>query len=122
MTGDISGVAQSPYVRTSAHLGFNKNNNAVRHHLAARGVMPEDCESISFLAFGPVRPYSHGQLDPDFHTKRKLVGALERKLWAEAEAAGNTMLNGRPQFPPEFDASLWNEVRAQFAHHLNLAP
>lgn len=54
MTGDVGGVAQSPYVRAGAHLGFNKNNNAIRRHLIGRGVEPERCQALEFLAYGPV--------------------------------------------------------------------
>jgi len=35
MTGDVTGVAQSPFVRASAHLGFNRNNNGIRWYLRA---------------------------------------------------------------------------------------
>jgi len=87
MTGDASGLAQSPYVRAGAHLGFNKNNNALRRLLEARDVEPEKCKRMLFLAYGPILPYSHEPKHPDFQESRKRVGALERQLWTEAEAA-----------------------------------
>ena len=118
MTGDVTGVAQSPYVRAGAHLGFNKYNNAIRRHLVCRGVEPEKCKSFAFLAYGPVLPYSQGH--PDYGANRKRVGALERQLWTAA-AAHNTMLNERPRFADQFEISLWSKVRAAFAPHLNLS-
>jgi hypothetical protein len=119
MTGDISGVAQSPYARAGAHLGSNPNSNALRQHLARQGIEPERCKTLTFLAYGPVIPYQP-KPHADFEPRRKRVGALERKLWTAA-AVNNTMLNGRPQFSEAFDASLWEKVRAAFASHLDLA-
>jgi len=115
MTGDVSGVAQSPIVRTSAHLGFNRKNNAIRRLLGNRGVAPESCKRIALLAYGPVFPYPNA----DFEANRRRVGSLERQLWTAA-AGHNTMLNERPNFAEEFDRSLWEGVRAAFAPHLKL--
>jgi hypothetical protein len=120
MTGDVNGAAQSPYARAGAHLGFNKNNNAIRRHLLYRGVAPESCKSMEFFAYGPVLPYWHEQKHPDYQVSRKRVGALERKLWAEAKA-GNTMLNEQPRFAGEFDESLWEDVRTAFAPYLKFS-
>jgi hypothetical protein len=123
MTGDVTGVAQSPYARAGAHLGWNANNNALRRHLCKRGVAPETCKSIKFFAYGPLLAYTHGQpRDQQYETNRTLVGALERQLWAAAKAAQNTMLNGTPQFSDKFDQGLWQDVRAAFAPCLNLCP
>ena len=125
MTGDVTGVAQSPYVRASAHLSFNKNSNAIRKHLAGRGIEPENCKSMTLLAYGPVLPYRHKDpkqpKHPDYEASRKRVGALERQLWTAARAAHNTMLNERPRFADEFDESLWKNVRAAFAAYLKLS-
>jgi hypothetical protein len=121
MKGDVTGVAQSPYVRAGAHLGFNENNNALRRHLVERGVVPETCKSMAFLAYGPVLPYWHKQKHPDYEASRERVGALERQLWAAAKAAHNTMLNERPLFAEEFDERLWEDVRAAFSAHLRLS-
>jgi hypothetical protein len=118
MTGDVTGVAQSPFVRAGAHLGFNCKNNALRRRLLARRVEPETCKSMKFLVYGPVLPYRNKH--PDYEASRKRVGALERQLWTAAEAAHNTMLNERPRFAREFDETLWEAVRGAFATHLNL--
>jgi hypothetical protein len=122
MTGDVTGVAQSPYVRAGAHLGFNKNSNALRRLLVKQGVEPETCKSMTFLAYGPVLSYSHQHpKHPDYEASRKRVGALERKLWTAVDAAQNKMLNERPRFAEEFDKSLWEDVRTTFALHLTLS-
>ena len=115
MTGDVTGMAQSPYARAGAHLGFNKNSNALRRLLEKRKIQPEGCRALEFLAYGPVLPYWHKQDHPDYETNRKIIGALERKLWAAAKDAGNVMLNEQPRFAHEFDAPLWETVRAAFA-------
>jgi hypothetical protein len=96
MTGDVSGVAQSPYARAGAHLGSNPNSNALRQHLARKGVEPEKCKTLTFLAYGPVVPYQP-KPHADFEPSRKRVGALERKLWTAA-AVNNTMLNAVRSF------------------------
>jgi len=120
MTGDVTGVAQSPYVRAGAHLSFNRNSNAVRRLLVREGVEPESCKSMAFLAYGPVLPYWHKHPKHiDYEASRKRVGALERQLWTAAEVARNKMLNERPRFAEQFDESLWEDVRDAFAPHLN---
>lgn len=122
MTGDVTGVAQSPYVRAGGHLSFNENSNALRRHLVKRGVEPEICKSIAFLAYGPVLPYWHKQpKHPDYESSRKFVGALERQLWTAAAAAHNTMLNEKPRFGEEFDVSSWENIHAAFAPHMKLS-
>lgn len=122
MTGDVTGVAQSPFNRASAHFGFNKNANAIRRHLESHGLKPEDCKGLTFMVYGPVLPYFHSpeERHRDFNESRKRVGALERQLWTAAKAANYTMLNNRPGFGAEFDESLWRGVRAAFASHLKL--
>jgi hypothetical protein len=119
MTGDVTGVAQSPFVRAGAHLGFNENSNAIRRLLVGRGVEPETCKSMIFLVYGPVLPYA--PKDAGYEASRKRVGALERQLWTAAEAAHNTMLNERPRFAETFDESFWKDVRDAFAAHLKLS-
>ena len=98
-----------------AHLGFNKNSNALRRLLEKKKIEPECCRALEFLAYGPVLPYWHKQDHPDYERCRKVIGALERKLWIAAQDAGNVMLNERPRFADEFDASLWGSVHAAFA-------
>jgi hypothetical protein len=122
MTGDVTGVAQSPFVRAGTHLGFNKNSNAIRRLLCGKGIEPEHCKSAALLVYGPVLPYWHTHPPhPDFEASRKRVGALERQLWTAAKAAHNTLLNKCPVFPEVFDEPLWEGVRAAFAPHLKLS-
>lgn len=122
MTGDVTGVAQSPYARAGAHLGSNKNSNALRRHLAKRDIRPETCRSMTFLAYGPVLPYWHDTpKHPDYEASRKRVGALERQLWSAAREAHNTMLNERPRHSDRFDEFLWKQVYSAFAQQLGLS-
>jgi hypothetical protein len=71
MTGDVTGVAQSPFVRASNHLGQNKNNNALRRRLSERGVNPERCTELSFSAYGPIYDSTDAK---NFHENRRKVG------------------------------------------------
>ena len=59
MTGDVTGVAQSPFARAGGHFSSKKQMNAVRRHLATHGVEPEFCGGIKLLVYGPVFPYLH---------------------------------------------------------------
>jgi len=123
MTGDVTGAAQSPYVRAGTHLGFNANNNAVRRLLKKRDLEPERCTRIKFFAYGPLFQYAHNApKDHEYEANRKCVGAVERQLWTAAKAAKNTMLNERPRFSDTFDKDLWDDVRIAFAPCLNLRP
>jgi len=124
MTGDVTGVAQSPFNRAAAHFGSNTNANAIRRHLLSHGFEPEKCDSFTYLVYGPVLQYWHAPppapRHPDFDESRKIVGALERQLWTAAKETGFTMLNEQPRFAADFDDLLWRGVRAAFAAHLNI--
>jgi hypothetical protein len=120
MVGDVNGIAGSPYLRAGAHLGFNEHNNSIRRRLREKGVEPEECRRLEFFSYGPLLAYSHTGANPEYQAHRVRVGKLERRLWLAAEAGGNAMLNGRPQFGADFDEVLWLEVRAAFDPHLKL--
>jgi hypothetical protein len=124
MTGDVTGVAQSPFNRAAAHFGSNENANAIKRYLLSHGFEPENCDSFTYLVYGPVQRYWHATppalRHKDFDESRKRVGALERQLWTVAEAAGYTMLNSRPRFATTFDKRLWRGVHAAFSSHLGL--
>jgi len=125
MTGDVTGVAQSPFNRWSAHFGFNKKSNAIRRHLETLKIIPEECRSLRFLAYGPILPYVHQEhgipKHPEFDERRKRVAALEKRLWQEAEKAGHAMLNRKPQSSVNAEGSLWKGVQAAFARHLSFS-
>ena len=87
MTGDVTGVAQSPFVRAGAHLGFNTNSNAIRRHLCKRGLAPESYTGMKFFVYGPVLPYSDKYLKDDYEDSRKSVGALERQLMDDSQGS-----------------------------------
>jgi hypothetical protein len=116
MTGDVTGVAQSPFARAGSHFGSNKNANAVRRHLSALEIEPELCNSIQFLVYGPVFPYLHSKpRHPDFDAHRNAVAALERKLWEVVQQAGQTMLNTKPHSKRRPDQAKWDGVWKAFA-------
>lgn len=119
MTGDTgSGVAQSPYVRFAAHLGYNNKNNAIRKYLGKRRILPENCLSITLSVYGPILPYKHKITNCpgyDYKINRRRVAALECKLWLECKNAGNDMLNRKPASVDEFEQSLWEGVPEAFS-------
>jgi hypothetical protein len=123
MTGDVTGVAQSPFARAGSHFSENRNANAIKRHLEKRELKPERCSSIRQLVFGPLYPYWHSKpRHADFDATRDKVAALERKLWTAARDVGNEMLNRRPNGSDVFDAQRWAAIRLAFLPHLELAP
>lgn len=86
MTGDVSGVAQSPFVRAGAHLGFNKNNNALRRLLSKHGVQPERCRELKLLVYGP--PLGHGKGDQE--TRHQQMGQAGEPVLRQLRSAGAT--------------------------------
>jgi hypothetical protein len=53
-TGDSSSIkAQSPFNRLGQHLGFRKQNNALRRRLAEKGIDPEGCSFRLVSLTGP---------------------------------------------------------------------
>jgi hypothetical protein len=106
-TGDNSSPnASPPFTRMGQHLGFAKNQNALRRNLMARGICPEDCHAFHLVAHGPIHPevvkpdgYIHADGDAraalmEKHLPiRNLVGAMEKRLAANLAAAGYEVLN-----------------------------
>lgn len=99
-TGDSSSPhATAPYTRMGQHLGFSKNQNALRRHLASRGLAPEDCAAFDLIAHGPI----YAQVDHDGSDRdtlmerhkplRDQVGAMEKLLCDGLKAAGYDVLN-----------------------------
>lgn len=123
MTGDVSGVAQSPFARAGGHFSENKNANSLKRHLGRHGIEPEACQKIAQIVYGPIFPYWHSvpTRHSEFDETRSRVAALERKLWMEAFEAGNTMLNRKPAGSDLYDENKWDEVRVAFASHLGLS-
>lgn len=119
MTGDVTGVAQSPFGRASGHFGNNKTTNQIRRYLADRGIEPEKCRSSKLVFYGPLFPYEHhehGQpRHPDFNANRQRVANLEKRLIHEVKASGYEMLNRSIPAANGSDDPLWDGVRAAFA-------
>lgn len=84
-----SGVCQSPFDRLSKHLGYNKQNNALRRYLGTKGIDPNRCH-FRFHAHGPLfaddPASSHGNLCDE-------MSGLEKVLADAMVAAGYTVLN-----------------------------
>lgn len=119
MTGDVTGVAQSPFARAGSHFGSNKNANAIRRHLEAKHILPEQCSDFRFLVYGPILPYWHSvPRHPDFDNSRRSVAALERRLWQYAEDCGLKMLNRKPGSRAPLDEVIWQDVESAFSPYL----
>lgn len=120
-TGDNSSPhATAPYTRMGQHLGFIKTQNALRKHLKALGIEPEDCASFQLVAHGPLYPeVSHTTADRAERMKahiplRDKVGAMEKALAEALAAAGYRVLNTvKCKWPLDLDA--WAPVREAFA-------
>lgn len=123
-TGDISSPhATAPYTRMAQHLGFVKNQNALRRHLSKHNIDPERCESFELIAHGPIFPEveRRGVLSRDalmeMHTPpRNEVGALERELALGLERAGYDVLNIVKWNHPHND-ELRKRMLTEFAAH-----
>ncbi len=100
-TGDSSSPnASAPYTRMGQHLGFRKNQNALRRHLVAAGISPEDCAAFDLIAHGPIHPEIEKPEDADHATlfkahrpRRDAVAAMEKALADALQEAGYRVLN-----------------------------
>ncbi|AYE85274.1 hypothetical protein B5M07_03605 [Sulfitobacter sp. D7] len=99
-TGDNSSPrATAPYTRMGQHLGFIKNQNALRKHLEKRGLSVEDSLSFDLLAHGPIYPeVDHDGSDRDTLMERhkpirNQVGAMEKLLCDGLREAGYDVMN-----------------------------
>ena len=127
-TGDNSSPnASPPFTRMGQHLGFAKNQNALRRNLMARGISPEDCHAFHLVAHGPIRPEvvkPDGYVDANSDARaalmekhlpiRNLVGAMEKRLAAELADAGYVVLN-RVKWRHAVGDEDWLPVRDAFA-------
>lgn len=99
-TGDNSSPkATAPYTRMGQHLGYNKNQNALRSHLERRRVRVEDCARFDFITYGPIYPeIQNDGSDRDTlmqrHTPvRNNTGAMEKLLCEDLKEAGYDVMN-----------------------------
>jgi hypothetical protein len=114
MTGDVTLVAQSPFNRAGAHLGLNKNNNALRRALRQRDISPERCTELCFLAYGPIYDSADTK---NFKDNRRNVAALERALWDALKRDGFDPVNNRPKSRSDYDVAIFTKIRSAFARH-----
>ena len=118
MTGDNASTnAASPFARMGQHLGENKNENAIRHHLEERGVSPEECVSFEMVAHGPLFPEVKDSYEHKMSWKK--VVALEKALADALRNAGHCILN-EVNSRQCLDPDLWRRVRGAFACHFDL--
>jgi hypothetical protein len=128
-TGDNSSPnAVAPYTRMGQHLGFQPTQNALRKHLQAKGVAPEDCAAFHLIAHGPILPEIAGDkstsearkvLMPSHKVPRNAVAAMEKALADDLAAAGYTVMN-RVNCHAPLDTAAYATVRAGFAEHFPL--
>lgn len=116
-TGDSSSPrANPPYMRMGQHLGRNKNQNALRRQLEAKGVKPEACASFDLIAHGPLFPE---QADSIKHEKpRDIMVTLEKRLRDCLCESGYQVLNV-VRSRKKLDKKRWLDVHAAFAKHFS---
>jgi hypothetical protein len=123
-TGDNSSPhAQAPFTRMGQHLGFTKNQNALRRHLELRGIEANNCQNFELICHGPIYPeVINGEgIDRNQHMAnhkpiRNFVGAMERQLCHDLRLAGYEVLN-KVAWKPDYEMKVWEEVRAAFGEH-----
>lgn len=111
-TGDESSPhASAPYDRFGQHLGRNKNANALRRNLLAKGIDLPQIDHYDFHFAGPVFPEA---ADMDAHRPlRDIVAALEKKLADSLTEVGNRVLDQVSCRRP-LHQEYWLEIRDAF--------
>lgn len=114
-TGDSSTPnAQSPFIRMGQHFGKNKNANALRRHLEARKINPEQC-ALKLFAHGPILDEVS---DFDEHKKRRdVAAALEKALEESLRVVGYDVLNFVDS-KKKLDEPLFEKMIRAFNEHL----
>lgn len=126
-TGDNSSPNASPaYIRFGQHLGTAKTQNALRRHLTGRGIAPEACREFDLVAHGPVHPEVEKPADfdhKDAETRlalmaqhvplRDIVGAMEKRLADDLDAAGYEVMN-TVNWKPTIADEDWHPIRTAF--------
>lgn len=125
-TGDNSSPhAVAPYTRMGQHLGFQKNQNALRKYLEGEGIKPEECSALHLIAHGPIYPQIEGDkstkaarkaLMPAHDVPRKAVAAMEKALAVDLKAAGYAVMNP-VHCGATLDTVAYAPIRAAFAEH-----
>ena len=121
-TGDNSSpYATAPYTRMGQHLGFLKNQNALRKQLNKRDIEPESCDAFHLIAHGPIYPEIEKR-DGDDRTAlmerhlplRNYVGAMEKALAEALATAGYDVLND-VKWAHSYEPEVWQSVKAAFS-------
>jgi hypothetical protein len=113
-TGDNSSPnAQSLFNRLAQNLGTLANSSMVRKHLEGRGIDLAQCQ-FRVVGHGPI---FDEVLNKDFEAHKPLrdeIGAIEKQLANDLEAAGYEVMN-EVKWKPPLDPELYEPVRAAFA-------
>jgi hypothetical protein len=123
-TGDNSSPnAVAPYTRMGQHLGFQPTQNALRKHLSANGVAPEECVAFHLTAHGPIYPEverpegaTRELLMAAHREPRDAVAAMECRLANDLTKAGYQVMN-KVHCKAPLDIAVYAPVRAAFAAH-----
>ena len=122
-TGDNSSPhATAPYTRMGQHLGFSKNQNALRKHLVKQGVVPEQCKAFHLISHGPIYPevekgaFLRSVLMSHHMPFRNLCGAMEKALADELKQAGYNVLN-EVKWRHPYDEEVWKTVSSAFCEY-----
>jgi hypothetical protein len=113
-TGDNSSPnAQSLFNRLAQNLGTPANASMVRNNLENRGIDLTQCH-FRVVGHGPI---FDEVLNKDFEAHKPLrdeIGAIEKQLADDLEAAGYDVMN-KVKWKPPLDPELYEPVRAAFA-------
>ena len=95
------------------HLGFAKNSNMLRRHLAQHGAVPESC-AFRLIALGPIEQEARAPGRREHDERRDAVAAMEKALAELLASAGLKVMNRVVSRKPLDEARL-AQVRAAFA-------
>lgn len=110
-TGDSSSLnAQSPFNRMGQHLGFRKEGNALRRHLAEKDLTPESC-TFRLVAYGPI--LSEAKTRDEHRKRRNQIAAMEKALADIMRAGGFDVLNTVNSKKP-LDEAAFQKTREAF--------
>lgn len=112
-TGDESSPhASAPYDRFGQHLGRNKNANALRRNLEAKGLSLDQVTAYDFVFHGPI--FAEAE-DIERHMPlRDIVAGLEKAL-ADALAAAGYIVVNKVNCRRLLHQTHWAAVRNSFA-------
>lgn len=113
-TGDNpSPKAQSLFNRLTQNLGTLARTSMVRNNLEKRGIDPAACK-FRMVGYGPIFDEVAGGDFEAHKLIRDKVGAVEKRLSEDLQAAGYDVMN-EVRWKPPLDDELYASVRVAFA-------